>query len=196
MHKTTRFERFLPKIDQQTQPVPSPVEVKQALLLIFRLDLAGSFCFQDQLAGAVADQKIHPPFGDHDPITSKRNLHSALPGEAALAQGDLQRSLVVYLHAMYAQLPLYILAGADYGIGEVAEIIAFTGGGGGHRRVSGKKLEHERTLEREGREKNFGTRMTRKCAKGEKKNNRGGSMLIMQPYPSNSATTSTHNYAS
>ena len=72
MHKAARFQRFLAKVDQQTQPVAALMQVEQALFHIFRPDLAGGFGFQDKLVFPIFDEDIDPPFGDHDAIIGNR----------------------------------------------------------------------------------------------------------------------------
>jgi hypothetical protein len=73
----------------------------------------------------IPDDEVHPALGDHDSVVGDGDLHLALEVEAAFRECQGQRALIVYLHAVEAQLALDIDAGPQCVVGQAAELVAF-----------------------------------------------------------------------
>jgi hypothetical protein len=106
------------KVDQQTQMIIALVQVEQTLLYVFWLDLAGSFHFEDELIMGIFNNEINTPPGNNDALITDGDFYLALIIQAAFSQSNCQGALVIYFHAVHSQLPLNVLAGTNYVIGQ------------------------------------------------------------------------------
>ena len=76
-------------------------------------------------SSASFQMKVHAAFGDDDAVGGDGDLDLALELQAAFGQGQLQGALVIYFHAVEAQLALDVNAGADGMVGQWPELVAF-----------------------------------------------------------------------
>ncbi len=125
VHETARTQRFFPKIDQKADAIVALVQVEKALLNVFRQDSALGFGFQQQLIDVVPNNEINPSFSDYYAIVGDRDFHFPLERQAMFRQCQLQRSLVIHLHAVKAQLTLNVNASPDHGIGRRFKLVTF-----------------------------------------------------------------------
>ena len=114
MYEAADAEGLLAEVHQQTHFVAALVKVEQALLDVLVQDDTARLCLHDQLVGQVADHEIHAARCDHDPVVGNRNINLALVVEVALLQRQGERTLVVHLHAVNAELPLNIYARPEH----------------------------------------------------------------------------------
>lgn len=80
VHEAAYTQRLLSKIDQQTQPITTLMQVKQTLLNVFGQDGALGLNLQQQLVAVVPDDKVHSSFGYHNSVVGDGNFGS-VPGQ-------------------------------------------------------------------------------------------------------------------
>jgi hypothetical protein len=64
-------------------------------------------------------------FSDYYAIVGNRDFHFPLKRQAIFGQCQLQRSLVIHLHTVKAQLTLNVNASPDHGIGQRLRFVTF-----------------------------------------------------------------------